>query len=425
MTIKSSAELISQLSVDNVLVTVLSKTFTKNSNKLEKWYGTNYSVKPILLSTRDKWLNCAPTYSLDVDYPLPNKFIPTENGLKVKKYVKNGNAAKILPLKERLKPIPPPQIIRNDGEGGRWTVYFKQDEKFGQPKAFAIFQLLTKEVFSSAKSASLAQLYQLCASDKLENYAYDAGLSSLTYDVQVLPRGVGLTFGGFNDKLLDFATYISAKLAQDIKSVLPGSPDEFERYKDRILRSLQSFDFQQPYGHASYYSSLTLQPKGFLFTNAELREAIKETSLEDLTKYVSRLWDSGKGEALLQGNIDKNEALQFVNVIDKTQGFKSIAREDIPPQLKGLPLPIVAKSQAPIKLSVSDPNPSNENSASHLSIQCLGITEKDHILVEIVNAIVADPFYENLRTKQQVSNYNVFIQKLLFPKTYFFQLFIF
>ena len=127
----------------------------------------------------------------------------------------------------------------------------------------------------------------------------------------------------------------------------------------------------------------------------------------------------------MQGNIDKNVALQFVSVIDKTLGFKSIAKEDIPPQLKALSLAIVAKSQAPIKLSVSDPNPSNENSASHLSIQCLGKTEKDHILVEIVNAIVADPFYENLRTKQQVSNYNVFIQKLLFPKTYFFQLFIF
>ena len=104
----------------------------------------------------------------------------------------------------------------------------------------------------------------------------------------------------------------------------------------------------------------------------------------------------------MQGNIDKNEALQFVNVIDKTLGFKSIAKEDIPPQLKALSLAIVAKSQAPIKLSVSDPNPSNENSASHLSIQWLGKTEKDHILVEIVNAIVADPFYEILRIKQQL-----------------------
>ena len=49
------------------------------------------------------------------------------------------------------------------------TVYFKQDERFGQPKAFAIFQLLIKEVFSSTKCTSLVQLYQLCASDQLEN----------------------------------------------------------------------------------------------------------------------------------------------------------------------------------------------------------------------------------------------------------------
>jgi secreted Zn-dependent insulinase-like peptidase len=53
-------------------------------------------------------------------------------------------------------------------------------------------------------------------------------------------------------------------------------------------------------------------------------------------------------------------------------------------------------------LSVAEPNPSNTNSAVHVVIQSLGRTEKDHVLIEILNSLVAEPFYAELRTKQQL-----------------------
>jgi secreted Zn-dependent insulinase-like peptidase len=52
-------------------------------------------------------------------------------------------------------------------------VYFKQDDRFGKPKAYLIFQVLTKEVFASPKNVALANLFELCASDRLGEYAYD------------------------------------------------------------------------------------------------------------------------------------------------------------------------------------------------------------------------------------------------------------
>jgi hypothetical protein len=55
----------------------------------------------------------------------------------------------------------------------RWKVYFKQDDRFGKPKAYLIFQVLTKEVFASPTNAALANLFELCASDRLTEYAYD------------------------------------------------------------------------------------------------------------------------------------------------------------------------------------------------------------------------------------------------------------
>jgi insulysin len=72
---------------------------------------------------------------------------------------------------------------------------------------------------------------------------------------------ISLSFsGGYNDKLQDFANYISKKLSKDITDLLPKNEIDFDRYKDQIVRGLSAFDVKQPYAHASYYSKQTLIP---------------------------------------------------------------------------------------------------------------------------------------------------------------------
>jgi len=396
-------KLVSKLTVGKAMITVLSKLFEGKTDMVEKWYSTRYRVRPIPSATLDKWASPPPAASLGITLPRPNVFIPSEKGLKVKGKVVDGvSDARARSFQDRMKPIRPPSLIRDDGENGRWTVYFKQDDRFGEPKAFVIFQLLTKEVYSSADKAALASLYQTAATDMLGEYAYDASLAGLSYDIQVLPRGVRLTFAGYNDKLGDFSSYISRKLSRDIFDILPQSDAEFDRYKDNLMRALTAFDVKQPYAHGVYYSSLLLQPRNFQYTNTQLREAIRRLTLPDLLEYASTLWSSGKGEALVQGNLEKREALNLVDKIDKTLSFKTISADEIPAPVKALPLPGVFKGSSPIRLYVSEPNPSNNNAASQIVFQCLDTSEKSHVLVELLNSIVSEPFFEDLRTKQQL-----------------------
>jgi insulysin len=390
--------LIDKLTVDNVMATVMSKTFAGKTDRKEKWYGTDYRVRAIPLSTLNKWRNPVSVRDLGVSYPKPNPFIPSEEGLRVKIAPPLANRLELRSFEDKMKPITPPRLIRDDGLEGRWTVYYKADDRFGQPKAFVIFQLLSKEVYSSPERAILGSLYQQCATDSLEEYAYDAELAGLTFDVQVLPRGVRLTFGGYNDKLQEFAAYVSSHLTDNINTILPKNDLEFGRYKDNLMRGLSAFDVSQPYAHASYYAYLTLQPRGFQYTNAELRDAVRKATLPDLQAYSKELWSSGKGEALVQGNVDEKEALTLVNTIDKTLGFKPIRSKDYPPRLMTLPLP----REVPTRLTIAEPNPSNANSAAHVVLQSLGRNEKSHVLIEILSAIVAEPFYADLRTKQQL-----------------------
>ncbi|KAL7548125.1 hypothetical protein ACHAWF_011415 [Thalassiosira exigua] len=390
-----------RLTVDNSFLTVFSKTFEGKTDRVEKWYGTQFSARPVPMSTLMKWQNSVPAMSLGLAYPRKNIFIPSEQGLRLKKQPKKVDL-KALSFEEKMKPISPPSVIRDDGDEGRWTVYFNQDDRFGKPKAFLIFQLLTSELYSSATKASLGMLYQQCAADKLNEFTYDARIADLTYDLQVLPRGVRLTFGGYNDKLKAFASYVSTKLSRDLDDVLPSNEDEFERYKDNLLRALSAFKVKQPYAHAIYYSSLAQQPRSFQYTNDQMVNALKDTTLDQLTAYVKTLWARGKGEALIQGNYDRREALDIVNAIDKTLSFETISSSQYPPRPKALPLPVTGTGDKPTRLSISEPNPSNNNAASHISLQCLGTSEKDHVLIEIISAIIEEPFYDDLRTKQQL-----------------------
>ncbi|OEU15623.1 Peptidase_M16-domain-containing protein [Fragilariopsis cylindrus CCMP1102] len=367
-------QFVDNLTVDNALYTILSKSFKGQTNQKEFWYGTDYRADPVPVSTTLRWKN------------------PTNT----------SNVQRQRTFEERMVPIPPPKIIRDDGPDGRWTVYYKPDDKFGQPKAFVIFELLTKEVYSSVKSAALSNMYEFCVADKLGEYAYDAGLAGLTYDVRIVPRGVRLTFGGYNDKLEDFAKYVTKQITTNLKNILPKDEAEFDRYQDLLIRSFAGFDVKQPYSHCAYYSQLMLQPPGYQYNNQELLEATKKVTLPELISYVGSVWSSGKGIALVQGNVDENQAKALVSTIDKALAFKPISATEIPAELVPLPIPESSAGSMGTRLVISEPNAENSNAASYVAIQSLSEDPKEHVMMELIGAVVAEPFYEELRTRQQL-----------------------
>jgi len=161
------------MTVDNAMVSILSKSFEGQTDQKERWYGTNYRVRLIPPDVLEQWRNCVSPRKLKINFPKPNPFIPTEAGLRVKFEPDKVSRKKKKTFEERMQPIEPPRIIRDDGPSGRWTVYFNEDKRFGKPKGYLIFQLVTPTVFSSSVSAALSNLYELSISDRLGEYAYD------------------------------------------------------------------------------------------------------------------------------------------------------------------------------------------------------------------------------------------------------------
>jgi insulysin len=165
---------------------------------------------------------------------------------------------------------------------------------------------------------------------------------------------------------------------------------------------MKAFDVKQPYQHCSYFSQLMTQPTAFQYSNQELLEATELATLEELKAYVSRVWSSGKGLALVQGNLFEDEALALVTTIDKALAFQPISAGEYPPELQPLPLPQSPANAMVTRLSISEPNEENGNAASYVAIQSLSEDPKEHVMIELVSSIVAESFYEDLRTRQQL-----------------------
>lgn len=209
-------------------------------------------------------------------------------------------------------------------------------------------------------------------------------------------------------KIVAFMNYVSDKVVTNFRDVLPKNADELERFKDTVSRELAAFDTKQPYSHSIFYTALSTQPFRFQYSNSEMRDALESITLEDLFDFVQSLWSRGQGEALVQGNLDKKEALRIIDAFDKAIPFNTISDEVVPPYLTPLPLPLCSSISKLVNIRISEPNVNNKNSASQVMFQCLGTSEKDHVLIELLSSIINEPFYDDLRTN--VSFF--FIEKL-------------
>ena len=96
-----------------------------------------------------------------------------------------------------------------------------------------------------------------------------------------------------------------------------------------------------------------LQPPGYQYNNQELLEATKKVTLPELISYVGSVWSSGKGIALVQGNVDENQAKALVSTIDKALAFEPISATEIPAELVPLPIPESSAGSMGTRLVIS------------------------------------------------------------------------
>jgi len=100
-----------RMTIDNCLVTILSKEFEREAKEKERVYGTKYAV--------EKLGNIEILGKSEMSFPEKNVFIPTREGMRIKNRQKGQE-------KDRMAAPRPPVKVRDDD---KYEVWFKGDDR--------------------------------------------------------------------------------------------------------------------------------------------------------------------------------------------------------------------------------------------------------------------------------------------------------
>jgi len=382
--------MLASLTASNALIVTNARGFeTVAELQREKWYGTRFAERDV---TGLKGKCDVAGLPSGLGFPPPNPFLPRSLELKAPRrgFRKAGEVD------------PPPEIRRNDEY---WQLYFTQDVEFGVPKAYALVELLTPLPRRSAKAAVMCRLYEAILQDALtETLFYDAYQAGLTFNLSTSPRGVRFFFGGYDDRLLDFAKVaLEATLAFDVTSDRGRALAQF----DILERELRSFSSQAPWKQANYWATLCAQKPDYAI--GDLIAAFKTITPEDILAFSRELWSSSPlfGLAYAQGNLLPGEADSLVTMVSEMLKFKPLPKPEWP-QPEILQLPLTPYGMGAVSLHECM-DAVEENSACQVLFQIGSARTSagpagNKLLAgcEVLGALLRDRFYADLRTQQQL-----------------------
>ncbi|KAI4229441.1 MAG: hypothetical protein L6R36_000895 [Xanthoria steineri] len=288
---------LSYLRADNYRLTLVSQKFPGDWDQQEKWYGTEYRVEAIpsefQAAVRKAANSTAADLTSELHLPHKNEFIPTK--LTVDK-------------RDVTEPAKNPMLIRNDEAVRTW---WKKDDRFWVPKANAYITLRNPLAKATPETAVKANLYCEMVKDALEEYSYDAEIAGLEYQLSSYSTGIDIDIGGYSDKLAVLLEKVLVSMRD-----LEVKPDRFDIIKERVLRGLRNWDFQQPYRQVGEFTRWLGSEKGWL--NEQYLAEVEPLRAEDISAFYPQLLRQMHIECLAHGNIHKEDALHITDLVEST-----------------------------------------------------------------------------------------------------------
>ncbi|SJX63498.1 related to STE23-Metalloprotease involved in a-factor processing [Sporisorium reilianum f. sp. reilianum] len=364
------------LTPQNCRVVLMAKTLpdgTTTWESKEKWYGTEYSIKPL----PSQLLTQTPTEFEDLHLPRPNSFIPANFEFK-------GPIADA----QGKKPTPRPQLVLDNDS---MRVWHKLDDRFGLPKANVFFVLRNPLINATPSTSIKTRMLIELISDSLVEYSYDATLAGLSYMLDSQDQSLALSLSGYNDKIPVLARSILDKLAN-----FQVDPRRFELVKDRVKRSYQNFAIEEPYRHATYYTTYLLQER--MWTPQEKLRELEQLDVAEVQQFLPDLLQRMHLEVLAHGNLAKEEAIELSNMAWNALKSCPVNKTEL---LSSRSMLLPEKCNHIWKLPVT--NAANVNSAIEYYVQVGEPTDLSlRAPLSLFSQIANEPVFDQLRTKEQL-----------------------
>lgn len=372
---------------DNCAILLSSPSFKKLKKPMkEPWFGTSHFLSPIPDDWQDKWRKgFENTIHDDLHLPFPNDFIADDFDLRCDSEL-NGSPVDDMKY---------PRLISASDCG--YKLWFRQDDIFKLPKAYVRIHLLNPLSFQSPHNMVYSELLVQLLIHNLAEVAYDADAASLTYGVEVGGTGgLILRFFGFNDKL--------GVLVDTVASFLADFNTNEQDYSQRLLQHQRGYfnTLIKPGKLAKMLRLSILKQLGW--STVDKYNCCESLNYDEFVKFVQHFLSSLYVESLVQGNFTHTEAKAIVGNF-----FTKLKCNPIPPEK--LPKQRIIKLAGPPKVcKISGLNQNDENSMVSMYFQYGPYKIKDGALLRLLDAILEEPCFDILRTKQQLG-YAVYVER--------------
>lgn len=376
-------ELLREMTPRNMRLLVVCKSVEPVATLEERWYGTKY--RDTALSDEFLQKLSSPSTNPALSLPTRNEFISSDFALIDKSKLGAVSAF--------------PSLVRDDD---LCRVWWKPDVHFKKPKTHAALTFHSPHVNTSPLAYALSDLFIMCVQDELTEYAYDASLAGMHYDLAVRGSTIHLGAVGYSAKL----PVLVQRIVKFMVNFGAGIQEEtFERVKQAATRAYENVRLEEAYRHAMHESAYLLQEG--TWTHDELITAVAQCSFAMLVGHAKRVFQQIFMEAFLYGNIDQERALAVAKAVIDCVHEQPFSFPVAASQRYWMARQIKLPASTECILQKRDPNPDNANCGLDSVYQVGEETLLERVKLALFSQIVQEPLFSQLRTKEQLG-YTVF-----------------
>ncbi|MGM0570381.1 insulinase family protein [Marinobacter sp.] len=355
-------ELLSELTPDNVLITLRSSEALPEEATRTPWYDTPYRLEKNIKVPSGRQPVAALAQQLGL--PEENPFIPED-----------------LSMLEGPSMEHPEKLATLDN----LELWHAKDTRFGRPEANIYLSLRSPLTTESARGQVLTHLLADAVSVDLNPWAYPAQMAGLDYRIYPHLRGLTIRTGGYHDRLPVLMNRVMSTLAA------PNiSEQRFRIARQQLIDSLRNRLQDKPVSQAaSLVQDALIQGA---WTTEEKLAAAEAMSVDDLRTFAEAFTREVDAVMLVHGNATRAFALNTAQQAKTTLLQESQAVTVSRSQVRDLP-----DGQTEIRLQVPHPD------TGYLRYsQGSDTSFAERARYRLLGQVISGAFYEELRTTRQL-----------------------
>ncbi|WVQ66403.1 uncharacterized protein L199_004583 [Kwoniella botswanensis] len=337
----------------------------------EAIYGTEYKR----VKYDQEFLNEAMSGKVlsELQLPGPNLFIPEK--LDVEKF-------------DVAEPANRPVLLKDTPTSKLW---YKRDDRFWQPRANLDILLHSPILQTTPRNAVLSRLFCDLFSDSITEDVYDADLAELSFSLWNEHQWIGISAGGFSDKLAVLTETMLKKLKE-----FKVDEGRFREIVEATRLEWKNFALADPYGIALFWDAYVTRETAW--TQEERLKELEYVTSADVEAFGKEVLSRLFIETLIHGNTSPEGAKEIQNMVKKVLSPRPLSASEIK-----APRSLLTPPSSEHIWSLDLPNKAEVNSAVVYHLHVGDPTDvKLRNTLSLFSQIASEPAFDYLRTKQQL-----------------------